>query len=401
MKPEEKESSFDIFRKEVNKYPIFSEEEQNNLLKKYNETGSFEILEEILKHNLRLSIKVAKRHLYNRKCMDIMDLIQECNISLLLAIETYRIESTTKFSTYAIQTMEKNLITAMGKQDDSIRRPVYLNLLEIRKNKFIAKIYQKEERYPTEKELREYLNVTDETYKYLLVIKNYDVKSLNEAISEDEEEELQDFIEFTDLNYEKIEDRVDDLIILKAAKLILIEEEYYVVYNRYLTDTSKSREDFGKSINLSRERIRQIENKGLTKLKMALNRRKQTILANYTIEELEKEDMKPLELSKKCLYLYLKENLKKEEYYYIYTKNIKKYEIGDYKEELKNISEREIKEQIRIFNEMYESIATPEFIEENFKNYINKYGAHKIFKMSIVPEIIEPKKSIKQKKKIN
>ena len=61
------EDTLTVFRREINKYPVLAEEEQIKLFEEYNKTGSLELLDKLVKHNLRLSIKVAKKHLYNRK----------------------------------------------------------------------------------------------------------------------------------------------------------------------------------------------------------------------------------------------------------------------------------------------------------------------------------------------
>lgn len=395
------EDSLKVFRREINKYDVFNETEQKELLKKYHETGDKELLDLLLKHNLRLAVMVARKHIYNRKSMELIDLIQECSISLILAIENYDENKGASFYSYATQVMENNIKTEIFKKDRVIKIPAYLQILNLKKNKYVINFYEENSRYPMDEEIKQELQITDESLGYLKTISNYDIKSLNDInLLDEDKDELQEFIPITDENLKEVESRIDDLIIMRAAKEILTEEEYYIIYYRKISENNLTLKELGKILDIEGESVRIKEKRALEKLKRCIERKKQQVLEKYRIVDLEREGLKPLELDKKCLFLYLKENLNSEEYYYIYTQQVLNYRVEDYLIKNNSISSREAEEQINIFNDIYKSIATKEFIENNFKDYMEKYGSNKIFKMSIDPSTnIEQNKRIKQQKR--
>ena len=395
------EDSLKVFRREINKYDVFNETEQKELLKKYHETGDNELLDLLLKHNLRLAVMVARKHIYNRKSMELIDLIQECSISLILAIENYDENKGASFYSYATQVMENNIKTEIFKKDRVIKIPAYLQILNLKKNKYVINFYEENSRYPMDEEIKQELQITDESLGYLKTISNYDIKSLNDInLLDEDKDELQEFIPITDENLKEVESRIDDLIIMRAAKEILTEEEYYIIYYRKISENNLTLKELGKILDIEGESVRIKEKRALEKLKRCIERKKQQVLEKYRIVDLEREGLKPLELDKKCLFLYLKENLNSEEYYYIYTQQVLNYRVEDYLIKNNSISSREAEEQINIFNDIYKSIATKEFIENNFKDYMEKYGSNKIFKMSIDPSTnIEQNKRIKQQKR--
>ncbi len=395
------EDSLKVFRREINKYEVFNETEQKELLKKYHETGDKELLDLLLKHNLRLAVMVARKHIYNRKSMELIDLIQECSISLILAIENYDENKGASFFSYATQVMENNIKTEIFKKDRVIKIPVYLQILSLKKNKYVINFYAENNRYPTDEEIKQKLQITDESLEYLKTISNYDIKSLNEInLLDEDKDELQEFIPIIDENLKEVENGIDDLIIMKAAKEILTEEEYYIIYHRKISENNLTLKELGNILDVEGESVRIKEKRALEKLKRCIKRKKHQVLEKYRIIDLEREGLKPLELDKKCLFLYLKENLSSEEYYYIYTQQVLNYRVEDYLIKNNSISSREVEEQINAFNDIYESIATKEFIENNFKDYMEKYGSNKIFKMSIDPSTnIEQNKRIKQQKR--
>lgn len=384
------------FRREINKYPVLDPEEQNKLIKEYQKTGDLEILDKLVKHNLRLSIMVARKFLYNRQSMDLMDLIQECNISLMLAIETYKEKKEIKFSSYATRIMTNNLITAINKKDSLIKRPAYIDILEIKRNRFIESFFNENNRYPTSEEIKENLKISDEKYK--LLQRSIKVESLNKEVdSEEENDELEKFIKVDDNNYENLENSIDDIIITKAAQQILSEKEYYIVYHRQISDNPKTSKILAQEFDITRQSIESTEKNALQKLKKQIKKEQKSVLEKYGLKEIEKEKIEPLELNKRCLFLYLKENFCEEDYFYIYTRQIENYGLEEYKIVFDSLSERQIKDQIDIFDELYNDIAVPEFIEQNFKNYKEKYGINKIFEISIEPTFT----SQRLKEKIN
>ena len=251
------EDSLKVFRREINKYDVFNETEQKELLKKYHETGDKELLDLLLKHNLRLAVMVARKHIYNRKSMELIDLIQECSISLILAIENYDENKGASFYSYATQVMENNIKTEIFKKDRVIKIPAYLQILNLKKNKYVINFYEENSRYPMDEEIKKELQITDESLGYLKTISNYDIKSLNDInLLDEDKDELQEFIPITDENLKEVESRIDDLIIMRAAKEILTEEEYYIIYYRKISENNLTLKELGKILDIEGESVR-------------------------------------------------------------------------------------------------------------------------------------------------
>ena len=101
------EDSVKFYIKEITKYKLLDEEEQKELLKKYHETKDSRVKEKIIKHNLRLCLYDDKKYALFCQSMTLLDLIQECSITLIGVIERYDIDKGFKLSTYAVKAMER------------------------------------------------------------------------------------------------------------------------------------------------------------------------------------------------------------------------------------------------------------------------------------------------------
>jgi RNA polymerase primary sigma factor len=231
------------------------------------EANAKEAESELVKANLRLVISIAKRHI--NRGLPFLDLIQEGNIGLMKAVDKFEYQRGYKFGTYATWWIRQAMTRAITDQARTIRIPVHMNEIINKLNRTSRTLVQQNGREPTLEEIAENMGMSLDKVEKILKITKKPI-SLETPIGEEEDSRLEDFIE----DKEAISPQ-DAAISSNMAKWIqkvlstLNEREEKILRMRFGIGEKHDHtlEEVGQDFNLTRERIRQIENKALRKLK--------------------------------------------------------------------------------------------------------------------------------------
>lgn len=273
------------------KKSLLTREEEIELAKRVK-MGDNDAWQEMIVHNLRLVINISRKFLGRGLAFE--ELIQEGNIGLMKAVERFDYEKGYKFSTYATWWIKQAITRALGDFGRTIRIPIHFfesinNLKRVR-----AKFLSLHGREPTTSEIANILNISEDKVNELISHMN-DVLSLNAPVAGDEDaNEMEYFV--ADSKIDIAEEVVNGLLNEEIKELFdkssLTEKEKKVLMYRYGFIDGKiyTLNDVGKILGVTRERIRQIENLALKKLRMAKGIRQKAVYMDNEQKALENLD---------------------------------------------------------------------------------------------------------------
>ena len=263
------DDSVRLYLREIGKIPLLSQDEETELAYKIVK-GDKKAKDKMVESNMRLVVSIAKR--YSGRGLDFLDLIQEGNTGLLRAVEKFDPDKGFKFSTYATWWIRQAITRAIADQARTIRIPVHMVETINKVLRTTRKLTQELNREPTTEEIAKELDMDADKIEYVMRIKQ-DIASLDASVGRDGDDEdsvLGDFVE--DEERDSPEDSAATQILkeqLAAILATLSEREQKIVRMRFGIGGERPHtlEEVGAEFSVTRERIRQIEAKALSKLR--------------------------------------------------------------------------------------------------------------------------------------
>src|ERR1700712_4567403 len=257
--------SLDKYLTEIGKVDLISAQEEVILAQKIRE-GDQAALERLTKTNLRFVVSVAKQ--YQNQGLTLGDLINEGNLGLIKAAKRFDETKGFKFISYAVWWIRQSILSAVAEQSRIVRLPLNQvgSLSKIRKAQ--SKLEQEFEREPTPEELAEDLETTSEKISDALSNSGRHV-SVDAPFVTGEENTLLDVLMSTDAgtDSELMTDSLSQEIRRSLGILAEREKEVLVLFFGLNNIASHSLEEIGEKFNLTRERVRQIKDKALMRLR--------------------------------------------------------------------------------------------------------------------------------------
>jgi RNA polymerase primary sigma factor len=279
----ERDTGLERYLKEIGRIPLLTPEQEIELAGKIKK-GDVAARERMILSNLRLVVTIA--HDYANLGLSLLDLISEGNIGLTKAVERFDPTKGAKLSTYAAWWIKQSIKRALANQSKTIRLPVHLVDKVAKVRRVSLQMSDELGREPTDDELSEEIGIAAEKVARLRSV-GIRPASLDAPIGDDDSTEFGEIIGDEDaqtpfelLRDESLRGEVDGLI------AVLDSREKKIISQRFGLNGGKPKtlEDVSKGFGVTRERIRQLQNIALAKLRRALSKREDPLNAAQPVE---------------------------------------------------------------------------------------------------------------------
>ncbi|HGE73079.1 TPA: sigma-70 family RNA polymerase sigma factor [Candidatus Poribacteria bacterium] len=264
--------ALDLYLKEIGNIPLLNAEQENELACRIRE-GDMDARRTMIVSNLRLVVNIAKRFL--GRGVELTDLIAEGNLGLINAVDKFDPCRGNKFSTYASWWIRQAISRSIADQGRTVRLPVHVTDLVNKWLRVSRILTQKLGRRPTVSEIANEMGVSEEKVKQIAKLAQKPA-SLESRVNDPDEVELLDLL--ADINAVSPIDQIDqELQCEEIEKLLeenLKEREKEIISLRFglKDDIPRTLEQIGEMYGLTRERVRQIEEEAIKKLRKAVKK---------------------------------------------------------------------------------------------------------------------------------
>jgi RNA polymerase primary sigma factor len=260
------DDSVRLYLREIGRVPLLTALEEVELAKRIAK-GDKAAKDKMVEANLRLVVSIAKK--YIGRGLDLLDLIQEGSSGLLRAVEKFDYTKGFKFSTYATWWIRQAITRAIADQARTIRIPVHMVETINKLIRTQRRLVQELGREPLPEEIAAEMEIEVDKVNHILKIKQ-EIVSLESPVGDDKDSSLSEFIEDED-RPQPMEVAANQLLKEQVASVLglLTPREQKILRMRFGLEDGKSHtlEEVGLEFGVTRERIRQIEAKALTKLR--------------------------------------------------------------------------------------------------------------------------------------
>jgi RNA polymerase primary sigma factor len=272
MAVEDLDTGIKIYLREIGQIPLLTPLEEIDLAARIKK-GDQEARALMIKANLRLVVKIA--HDYVNVGLPLLDLVSEGNIGLMKAVGRFDPAKGGKLSTYAAWWIKQSIKRALANQSKTIRLPVHLVDKISKMRRVSLQMGEELGREPTDDELAEEIGISGRKVSQLKTV-SIRPASLDAPISDDDSTEFGEIVGDEDartpfelLRDKNLRDWVSELL------GVLDDRERRIIFQRFGLDGGKPRtlEEVGQKFGVTRERIRQLQNTALAKLRRALNKK--------------------------------------------------------------------------------------------------------------------------------
>ena len=272
MAIEDSDTGFQLYLREIAQFPLLTVKEEVQLARKIKR-GDQEARSRMVRCNLRLVVKSARD--YSNYGLPLLDLISEGNIGLMKAVERFDPKKGGKLSTYGAWWIKQSIKRALANQSKTIRLPVHLVDKIAKMRRVSMQMTEELGREPTDDELAEEVGLSPSK---VTALKSAAIRptSLDQPIGDDDSTQFGDLVGDTEAQdpFEMLRDKdlhneVGDLLDM------LDDRERRIINSRFGLDGKKPKtlEEVGVKFGVTRERIRQLQNIALQKLRKALGKK--------------------------------------------------------------------------------------------------------------------------------
>jgi RNA polymerase primary sigma factor len=275
MVPKENETGFQLYLRQIAEIPLLTPDQEVQLARRIKR-GDQKAEIEMVSANLRLVVKIARD--YANFGLPLLDLISEGNIGLMKAVERFDPKKGGKLSTYAAWWIKQSIKRALANQTKTIRLPIHLVEKIGKMRRVSSQMMEELGREPTDEELAEEIGLPSSK---VAALKSAALRpaSLDQPIQDDESFQFGDIVgdEESDNPFETLRDK-DMLEEVEELLHLLDDRERMIINSRFGLDSQepKTLEEVGETLGVTRERIRQLQNVALLKLRGALRKRERS-----------------------------------------------------------------------------------------------------------------------------